>query len=303
MISDSEPLLIILCGPTAVGKTALSIQLSKIFKAEILSADSRQFYREMKIGTAPPSEQELMEVPHHFIGNLSIHEDYNVSRYETEVITRLESLFATHKYALLVGGSGLYIHAVSHGIDDLPDPDSDLRSHLKELYSMYGIEVLNKKLKELDPLYYKEVDRSNPNRLLRALEVCITTGIPFSDLRRRTAKKRNFRMIWIGLERDRKELNARIGQRVDHMMEAGLLEEVRQLAPFQSLNALNTVGYRELFYFLNGSMTLEQAVEKIKTNTRRFAKRQMTWFHKQKEITWFHPDDFDGIVEFIRKTN
>jgi tRNA dimethylallyltransferase len=301
MISDSPPTLIIVCGPTGVGKTALGLYLSRILDAEIISADSRQFYREMKIGTAPPSDNELQMAIHHFIGNLSIHDDYNVSKYETEALKRIEILFQTHRYALLVGGSGLYINAVCQGIDDLPDPDSSVRLYLKDLYLKDGIEILRKKLNELDPVYYKEVDRANPNRLLRALEVCISTGIPFSELRMKSPKKRNFRMIWIGLEMERSLLNTRIDKRVDRMMGEGLLEEAKQLFPFQSLNALNTVGYKELFDHMNGKMTLDQAIEKIKTHSRRFAKRQMTWFKKQKEITWFHPDDLDQIIDYIRK--
>jgi len=300
MNSDSRPTLIVLTGPTAVGKTSVGIRLSQLFRAEILSADSRQFYREMKIGTARPSIEELSMTPHHFIGHLSIHENYNVSRFENDVISILEKLFRHNRYALLVGGSGLYINAVCHGIDDLPDPDDALRETLQNLLRNEGIECLRSKLKDLDPVYYQEVDRSNPNRLIRALEVCMTTGIPFSTLRKKTLKERSFRIIKTGLTVPREELDKRINERVELMMETGLLQEVMDLLPYRNLNALNTVGYKELFYYLDGKYALHQAVEKIKTHTRRFAKRQMTWLKKDKEIHWFHPEDIDGIVELIR---
>jgi len=299
MISDSPARLIILTGPTAVGKTSFSIELAKSISVEILSADSRQFYREMKIGTARPSEELLLRVPHHFIAHLSIHDYYNVSKFESEALQKLEHLFKTSSSALLVGGSGLYINAVCHGIDELPDPDTALREQLKSLYQKEGIKVLQDKLRELDPVYFYQVDQSNPKRLLRALEVCLTTGLSYSSLRKNKPKRRKFRILKIGLHRDREELNNRINSRVDQMMEEGLLEEVRNLMPFRNLNALNTVGYKELFDHFEGKYTLEQAIEKIKTNTRRFAKRQMTWFRKDNEIQWFHPDEFEKIVQNV----
>ena len=300
MNSDTPSTLIVVTGPTAVGKTDIGIRLSHLFSAEILSADSRQFYREMRIGTARPSDEELSAARHHFTGHLSIHDNYNVSRFENEALSLLENLFLKDHYTLLTGGSGLYIHAVCHGIDDLPDPDDTLREYLQSKLREEGIEGLRNKLKELDPVYYKEVDRSNPNRLLRAVEICMTTGMPYSSLRKKTIRERGFRIIRIGLSMERDELNKRIDLRVEKMMEVGLLNEVMDLVPFRHLNALNTVGYKELFDYLDGIYSLDQAVEKIKTHTRRFAKRQMTWFRKDKQIEWFHPDDLEGIVLFIK---
>lgn len=299
--SDSPAILIVLTGPTAVGKTSLSIELARFLSVEILSADSRQFYREMKIGTARPSGELLKLVPHHFIAHLSIHDHYNVSRFETDALHKLDQLFKISSSALLIGGSGLYINAVCHGIDELPDPDDTLREQLKRLYLSEGINALQVKLKALDPLYFEQVDQSNPKRLLRAIEVCLTTGLPYSSFRKNEPKPRKFRIIKLGLQRDREELNKRINFRVDQMMAEGLLEEVKELMPYRRLNALNTVGYKELFDHIDGKYTLEQAVDKIKTNTRRFAKRQMTWFRKDQEINWFHPDDLPKILHLIKQ--
>lgn len=301
MNSESNDVLVVITGPTCVGKTLLSIEIARTFSAEILSADSRQFYREMKIGTARPSDDILSVVPHHFIGHLSIRDHYNVSRFETDVITALPGIFKRSSVALLVGGSGLYINAVCHGIDELPDPDDATRRQLKEVYLEEGIIGLQRRLKDLDPLYFKEVDRSNPNRMLRAIEVCMTTGRTFSELRKNKPVKRDFRIIKVGLQRDREDLNGRINMRVEGMMEEGLLEEVRNLLPYRDLNALNTVGYKELFAYLDGKCSLGQAVEKIKTSTRRFAKRQMTWFRKDREINWFHPGGPREIVDFLKR--
>ena len=274
--SNSDPehaRLIVIVGPTAVGKTAISIRLAQYLNTEILSADSRQFYRELKIGVAAPSEAELNAVPHHFIGNLSIHDYYNVSRYETDVLALLDRLFLTKKQLLMVGGSGLYINAVCHGIDELPDPDPDLRKELQN----NELEELRNKLKLLDPEYYAIVDLANPTRLIRAIEVCLQTGKPYSSLRNGTARPRKFNILKIGLSRERAELNQIIGLRVDQMIEQGLLEEARNLYPLRHYNALNTVGYKELFEYFDGKITLEQAIADIKTHTRRYAKRQMTW--------------------------
>ena len=301
MNSDSTAILIVITGPTAVGKTLLSTELAKTLSAEIISADSRQFYREMKIGTARPSDDLLQLVPHHFIGHLSVRDYYNVSRYETDVLSKLDQIFQKSSCVLLVGGSGLYINAVCHGIDELPDPDDTLREQLKELYRKEGLQGLQKKLNELDPVYFQQVDQSNPKRLLRAIEVCLTTGLTYTALRKNQPKPRNFRIIKVGLQRDRDDLNQRINNRVEDMMQEGLLEEVKELLPYRNLNALNTVGYRELFDYLDGKYSLDEAVEKIKTNTRRFAKRQMTWFRKDREITWFHPDDVHLIHKLIQQ--
>jgi tRNA dimethylallyltransferase len=300
MNSDSAANLIVITGPTAVGKTLLSIELAKTLSSEIISADSRQFYREMRIGTARPSDDLMKLVPHHFIGHLSISDYYNVSRFETDVLSKLAQIYQKSSNALLVGGSGLYINAVCHGIDELPDPDDTLREQLKDLFQKEGIKSLQDKLSELDPDYFQQVDQSNPKRLLRAIEVCLTTGLTYSALRKNQSRPRNFRIIKVGLQRDRDDLNQRINRRVEIMMKEGLLEEVKALLPYRYFNALNTVGYKELFDYLDGKYSLDQAVEKIKTNTRRFAKRQMTWFRKDKEINWFHPDEFEKIIQMVK---
>ncbi len=300
MIIDPKRYLLIITGPTAVGKTALTIHLAQTLKTEILSADSRQFYREMRIGTARPGEKKLSLVPHHFIGQLSIHDEYNVSRFETDALNLLQQLFMNHPVVIMTGGSGLYINAVCHGIDDFPGPDDSLREELKSLFASEGIESLRSRLRILDPQYYNEVDLANPKRLLRALEVCITTGMPYSGLRKMKPKIRDFEIIRIGLTRGKEELNRRINDRVDRMVEDGLLEEVKSLIPFRHLNALNTVGYKELFSFFDGTLSLGSAIENIKTNSRRYAKRQMTWFRRDKAITWFYPDDHE-IIGFIEQ--
>jgi tRNA dimethylallyltransferase len=303
MTIDSNPLLIVITGPTAVGKTALAIELATTFITEILSADSRQFYKEMKIGTGAPTQVELQTVPHHFIGHISIKDGYNVSRFEEDTLNVLNRLFTRYHQAILTGGSGLYINAVCHGIDDLPDADNELRIVLKELYHNEGIEALQDKLKELDPEYLNEVDRSNPKRLLRAIEVCLNTGVTYSSLRKNKPKPRKFKYIKIGLTLDRKELYKRINHRVDRMIDEGFLAEAKTLYGDRQLNALNTVGYKELFDHIEGKMSIEEAVEKIKTNTRRYAKRQLTWFRKDPEISWFHPDDLAGMMDFIKAFN
>lgn len=295
--------LFIITGPTAVGKTSLSLVLAKHFSTEIVSADSRQFYREMKIGTAPPSVEELNEVPHHFIGHLSVHDHYNVSKYETEAIPLLHKLFLTHDSLILTGGSGLYINTVINGIDDLPDPDESTRAYLKTLHETEGIRSLRLMLKELDPEFYAQVDLKNHARLIRALEVCITTGEKFSSLRRNNKKERNFDVIFIGLDRPREELFERINLRADAMVSEGLIEEVRSLLPCRELNPLNTVGYKEIFRFLDNEISKEQAIEDIKTNTRRYAKRQLTWFKRTDEIKWFHPDEQDEILKYIEESS
>lgn len=292
-------LLIVILGPTAIGKTSLSISLAKEFHTEILSGDSRQFYREIKIGTSVPSEKELSEVRHHFIGNLSITDYYNVSKFENEALLILDRIFKINRYAVLVGGSGLYINAVCEGIDDLPDPDESLREDLKKLYESRGISILQEKLKELDPEYYNIVDLANPKRLLRALEVCFTTGKTFTLLRSNKPKLRDFKVVKIGLNRDRQELFDIINQRVDTMISNGLIEEAEQMFPNRGLNALNTVGYKELFEYFEDKITLNRAIEKVKTNSRRYAKRQLTWFKKDSDIHWFHPAEAEKVIAFI----
>ena len=294
-----DRLLVVIAGPTAVGKTAAGIKLARYFSTEIISADSRQFYREMKIGTSAPSEEELSLVRHHFVHQLSIVDHYNVSRFETDAIDLLGNLFRHHRIVLMVGGSGLYINAVCHGIDLLPDPDPGIRRELKDLLAISGIGALQDELLVADPGYAKMVDLSNPARLIRALEVCRLTGVAYSSLRSEKPKLRPFRILKLGLELPREILNTRINDRVDSMMEAGLLQEARHLSQWSHMNALNTVGYRELFDHFSGLTSFDHAVEKIRTNTRRYAKRQMTWFRRDRGMTWFSPGDIDGMIAAI----
>lgn len=299
MTIDSKNRLIVITGPTAVGKTSFSIELAKHFKTSIISADSRQFYREMKIGTASPTPEEMQGIPHYFIGHISVTDNYNVSKYEEDVLTLLEKLFAANDTVIMTGGSGLYINAVCNGIDELPDPDKELRSELQQLLKEQGLTALRNKLKILDPDYYNVVDLANPGRLMRALEVCLTTGVPYSSLRKNKRKERHFRVIKTALFRNREELNHRINERVDMMIASGLTEEVRSLMPYRDLNALKTVGYRELFAFLDGRISFEQAVTDIKTNSRRYAKRQMTWFRKDPQIFWTDAGTENGYGKLL----
>ncbi|MCF8368011.1 MAG: tRNA (adenosine(37)-N6)-dimethylallyltransferase MiaA [Bacteroidales bacterium] len=295
--------LIVICGPTAIGKTSMAINIAREFHAEIISADSRQFYKELKIGVAAPSKEELAMASHHFVGHLSVTDYYNVSSYENDVLNFLRNYFTKNDYAVMVGGSGLYIDAVCFGIDDLPDPDEDIRNKLKAQLQENGIASLQKQLKKLDPAYSDIVDLNNPNRLLRALEVCLMTGQTFTDLRKKSKKEREFNIIKIGLTKPRHELNEIIHQRVGQMIENGLLQEVEGLLKFRDLNALNTVGYKEMFKYLDGDWSMELAIEKIKTHTRRYAKRQMTWFNRDKDIRWFLPDELTNIFDYILKKN
>ncbi len=278
--------LIVVEGPTAVGKTVYAIDLAKRLQTEILSADSRQFYRELNIGVARPSPEELAEVKHHFVAHIGIADYYSVSRFEQDALGLLEKLFETHESVVMAGGSGLYVNAVCYGIDELPDPDEELREDIQKLYETRGIEALRAQLKILDPVFYDQIDLANHKRLRRALEVCLQTGRPYSELRTNTRKSRPFEIERIALNRDKEELNERINRRVDVMMQSGLLEEARGLYPFKHLNALNTVGYKELFAHFSGEISLEQAVIDIKTHTRRYAKRQLTWLRAQADIHW-----------------
>lgn len=292
--------LIGIIGPTAIGKTSLSIELARHFKTEIVSADSRQFFKEMKIGTAVPTAEELAEATHHFIQHISIEDSYSVGDYEREALHKLDDLFQAQDRIVMVGGSGLYINAVVHGLDEFPEVDPSIRESLNEKFQQKGIQLLQEQLKVLDPEYYSEVDRNNPHRLIRALEVSIGTGKPYSSFRRNHRPKRKFKTTLIGLTADREIIYNRINQRVDQMMEQGLLEEVTSLLDKKELNALNTVGYKELFEHLVGKLSLEEAVEEIKKNTRRFAKRQLTWFRKNENVKWF---DFrtpsSEIIQYI----
>lgn len=291
--------LILVVGPTAVGKTDLCINLAKKFDTEILSSDSRQFYREMEIGTAKPTQKELKLVPHHFVNSLSIHEDYDVKMFEKDAITLLEQLFKEKKSVIMTGGSGLFADAVTKGLDDMPEVHKEVRQRVIFDYQEKGLSYLQREVEKLDPEYYAVVDQKNPQRLMRALEVCLGTGKPFSSFRKRKETIRPFQILKIGLDRDREEIYDRIDRRMDQMLESGLIEEAEQLFPFRHLNALQTVGYQELFGYLEGKYDKEEAIRLLKRNSRRYAKRQLTWFRKDSEIRWFHPDSVDAIYAYI----
>jgi tRNA dimethylallyltransferase len=291
--------LLVLLGATGIGKTDLSIRLAKYFGTEIISADSRQVYKELDIGTAPPSPTQLAEVKHHFVKSRSIFDDYTAGMYEVEALETIDRLFETNDFVWLVGGSGLYIDAVCKGIDNIPGTDSELRKNLVERYETEGIESLRSELAYLDPDIYNVIDIHNPRRVMRALEACITSGKPYSSLRKNFEKSRSFKIIKIGLSINRNLLYDRINRRVDKMMDSGLENEARTLYHFKELNALKTVGYRELFDCFDGKTSLDESIELIKRNTRRYAKRQISWFARYPEIKWFHPDNFDGIVAEI----
>lgn len=295
--------LIVLLGPTGVGKTDLSIAMSKEFDAPIVSSDSRQIYSEMTVGTAVPSKEQLDAVKHYFIQCKSIKENYTCGKFEIEALELLKELFRTHAYVLLTGGSGLYIDALCNGMDDLPDTDWELRKQLNEEYAIAGLSTLLERLRKLDPVYYEQVDKNNPQRIIRALEVCIGTGKPYSLLRTHKGKSRDFNIIKIGLTRPREELYERINRRVEMMLEEGLEEEARTLYPLRSLNALQTVGYKEFFDYFDGNCSKEEAILAIQQNSRRYAKRQMTWFNKDKTITWFHPSRQEDIIQYIKETS
>jgi tRNA dimethylallyltransferase len=295
-LHNSEKALIIILGPTASGKTDLAIKTAKWLGTEIISADSRQFYRELSIGTAKPSPDQLAAVKHHFIGHLSITEHYNISRFEQDTIKLINELFLTHDTVVMTGGSGLYIDAVCYGVDEQPEHDPAIRQVLIEKYKAEGIDYLRSELLRLDPDYYQQVDLNNPHRLMRALEVCLMTGKPYFSYRKGKQKKRDFRIVKIGIDIPREELVSRTDKRVDEMMSGGLIGEARAYYEFRHLNALNTVGYKEIFDFIDGKYSLEEAVEKIRINTRRYAKRQMTWFRKDPDIKWIKPASFSPVV-------
>ena len=292
--------LITVLGPTAIGKTDLAINLAEHFKTEIVSADSRQFFKEMSIGTAVPSIEELARVQHHFIQNRSIFEDYNVGTFERDALALLEEKFKTFDVFIMVGGSGLYLNAVLNGLDEFPEVDPDLRQKLLLELNERGLEYLQSKLKSMDPEAFERIDVQNSQRLIRALEICEGTGQPFSSFWKNNRKSRSFVSLKIGLQADRRLVYDRINKRVDAMMEQGLLEEARALYQHKELNALQTVGYKELFAYFDGNLSLEEAVSEIKKNTRRFAKRQGTWFRKDEEINWFEYDQKRSrIIEFL----
>jgi tRNA dimethylallyltransferase len=293
--------LIVIVGPTAVGKTAMSIKMAEILNTEIVSADSRQFYREMEIGTAKPTAEELKKVKHHFINSLSIQEEYSVGHYEKEALQCITDLFEKHEKVILVGGSGLFIKAVCEGLDTLPSGDKQIREHFEKLFTEKGLEPLQIELQAKDPLYFKTVDRQNPRRLIRALEVITQTGKPYSEFRKQKSAPRDFNILKIGLNLEKELLRKRIDQRVDEMLASGWLEECKRLYPYRDINALKTVGYAELFDFIDGKTDWETTVTNIKTNTWHYAKRQLTWFRKDKEVTWFEALAEKEILAFLNK--
>lgn len=292
--------LILVVGPTAVGKTDLCLKLAKIFKTEIVSCDSRQFYREMTLGTAKPSAAELDEVPHHFINSLSIEESYDVRQFERDALTLLEDLFAQNQVVIMTGGSGLFADAIVNGLDEMPEVDPVIRQRIIEEYGEKGLEFLQQQVAENDPEYFESVDQKNPQRLMRALEIWRATGKKFSSFRIKSKKERPFKVIKIGLERNREELYSRIDQRMDQMIAAGLFEEADSFFEKRQLNALHTVGYSEIFDFLEGKYDREEAIRLLKRNSRRYAKRQMTWFKKDQSISWFSPEEQHEILSFLR---
>jgi tRNA dimethylallyltransferase len=293
--------LIVVIGPTASGKTAMAIALAKHFDAEIVSADSRQFFKEMTIGTAAPTPFELAAAPHHFIGNLSIKDTYTVGHYEVEAIAKIDALFKKNRFVILTGGSGLYIDAVINGLDAFPATDPAVREKLNQLLAEEGIETLQKTLQKADPDYYQKVDIQNPQRMIRALEVSLSTGKPYSSFLNKTPQKRNFTPIIIGLNTDREKLYQRINQRVDNMLKLGLEAEVKSLMPYRELNALQTVGYREWFDYFDGKTSREEVMESIKQNTRRYAKRQLTWFRRY-DAKWFDVNEKEtAVINYIEE--
>lgn len=293
--------LIVIAGPTASGKTAFSIELAKALNTVIISADSRQFYKEMSIGTAAPTPEELLQVKHYFVHNISIKDKYDVADYERQVIALLDELFKTHDTVVLTGGSGLFIDAVCHGIDEMPDVEPEIRKRVQKMLDNSGIIALSNELQRIDPKYFAIVDKQNPRRLQRALEICYQTGRTFSSFRQRKSARRDFNIVKYALLWDRQELIARIDKRVDMMIEQGLLDEAKLLYPMRQMNALNTVGYKELFSYFSGQCTLDEAVVLIKIHTRQYAKRQMTWLRKDENYHWITPDEFDNTLSALRR--
>ncbi len=291
--------LIIILGPTAVGKSSLSIELAKLYNTEIISADSRQIYKELSIGTAVPDSQELNTVKHHCIHNHSMHDYFSASDFEVEALEILDSIFKMNNIAVMTGGSMMYIDALCNGIDDLPSIDHEIRNQLITRFEKEGIEPLRFELKKIDPEYYNTSDIKNPKRILHALEIFYMTGKKYSSLRTNTKKQRNFNIVKIGLNTDRKILHEKINLRVDEMINKGLVEEARSVYQFRHLNSLKTVGYRELFGYFDNEYDLATAIELIKRNSRRYARRQLTWFNRDKEINWFNPEDKAKIFSFI----
>lgn len=298
---NSKPTLIVLIGPTGIGKTDLSLNIAEHYNTEIISADSRQLYADLKIGTAAPTPEQLARVKHHFVGTLQLTDYYSAAQYEAEVMKKLDELFKRHNIIVLTGGSMMYVDAVCKGIDDIPTVDEETRKTLMQHYENVGLERLCAELKILDPEYYDIVDKKNPKRVIHALEICYMTGQTYTSFRTSQTKERPFNIIKVGLRREREELYARINKRVDIMMEDGLLEEAKSVYQYKDLNSLNTVGYKEMFKYLDGEWELPFAIEKIKQNSRIYSRKQVTWFKRDTDITWFHPDDTDNIMSFIEE--
>ncbi len=312
-MSEKLKTLIVILGPTAIGKTTIAIDIAQCFNSEIISADARQFYREMNIGTAKPSAEELKKVKHHLINSLSVKEDYDVSRFEKDALHHIESIFADHDIAILVGGSGLYINAVCNGLDQLPPSESELRLELQKTFNEKGIEALQKQLKVLDPEYHSQVDLHNPHRVIRGIEVCLLTGKKYSSYRTKEKITRPFKIIKAGINTSRDKLYERINARVDEMIANGLVDEVKSLLPYRNYNSLNTVGYKEIFEYLEASppnplsqgagehseVSMKYAIDKIKQNTRNYVKRQLTWFKRDEEIQWFELNQKEEIVHWL----
>lgn len=292
--------LVVIAGPTASGKTATAIQVAKALGTEIISADSRQFYKELPIGTAAPTKEEQSEVQHHMIHNLNVEDKYDVADYENDVLALLKKLFINHDTVVLTGGSGLFIDAVCKGLDSIPDISDEVRNKVNKLYDEGGLFALQNEVQRLDPEYYNIVDKYNPRRLQRAVEVCYQTGLSYSSFRNNTAKVRDFKIIKVALLWDRNELISRINLRVENMVSEGLLEEAKAMYPKRHLNSLNTVGYKELFEHFDGKATLNEAIEHIKINTRQYAKRQMTWLRKNNDYQWFTIDEIPKMINYIK---
>lgn len=298
---NSKPTLIVLIGPTGIGKTDLSLNIAEHYNTEIISADSRQLYADLKIGTAAPTPEQLARVKHHFVGTLQLTDYYSAAQYEAEVMKKLDELFKRHNVIVLTGGSMMYVDAVCKGIDDIPTVDEETRKTLMQHYENVGLERLCAELKILDPEYYDIVDKKNPKRVIHALEICYMTGQTYTSFRTSQTKERPFNIIKVGLRREREELYERINKRVDIMMEDGLLEEAKSVYQYKDLNSLNTVGYKEMFKHLDGEWELPFAIEKIKQNSRIYSRKQVTWFKRDTDITWFHPDDTNNIMSFIEE--
>lgn len=291
--------LIVIVGPTGVGKTALCLEVAERLGTFIINADSRQIFRDIPIGTAAPTAEEQKRVKHFFVGKLHINDYYNASMFENDVIKLLDKLFGEKDNIIMSGGSMMYVDAVCNGIDDIPSVNENIRQQVKSLYEADGLDIIKEKLKKLDPEYFEIVDKNNPKRVIHALEICLSTGKTYTSFRTNTKKERNFRIIKIGLNRDRDELYSRIDKRVDLMIENGLIEEAKQMYPHKELNSLNTVGYKELFNYFDGNCTLDEAIFKIKSNTHKYCRKQLTWFKRDKDIHWFNPDNVEEIIKYI----